>query len=120
MTNPRPNTQTGLQENVASLLCYVFTWVSGIVFYILENKNTTIRFHAAQSIVVFGSISIVNAVLAWIPIFGWIIMGLTGLLAFILWILLIVKAAQGGVYRLPVAAPYAEKLDVWMMKTFKF
>jgi uncharacterized membrane protein len=111
---------TGLKENVASLLCYVLGWVTGIVFYLLENKNPTIRFHAAQSIVVFGALSIVNGLLAWIPILGWIIAGLTGILAFILWLVLIIKASQGGMYKLPIAGPIAVSFDLWLMKTFKF
>jgi uncharacterized membrane protein len=115
-----PSTSTGLRENVASLLCYVLGWVTGIVFFILENKNPTIRFHAVQSIVVFGSLSIVNGVLAWIPILGWIIAAVTGILAFILWLVLMVKAYQGGIYKLPVAGPIAVSFDAWLMKTFKF
>ncbi len=45
-----PKTGTGLQENVAGLLCYVLGWVTGIIFLILENKNRFVRFHAIQSI----------------------------------------------------------------------
>ena len=108
-------TSTGLKENVAGLLCYVLGWVSGIVFLIIEPDNKTVRFHAIQSIVTFGSITIVSialSVLGLIPFLGivfdilsWII----GVLAFVLWIVLMVKAYQGLKYKLPIAGDMAEK-----------
>ena len=61
-------TSTGLTENVAGLLCYVLGWVSGIVFLIIEPENKFVRFHAFQSIIVFGLISLVGIVFSPIPI----------------------------------------------------
>ncbi|MBI2851626.1 MAG: hypothetical protein HYX84_00770 [Chloroflexi bacterium] len=49
-------TSTGLDENIAGLLCYVGWWVSGVVFMIIEPDNRFIRFHAIQSIIVFRAI----------------------------------------------------------------
>lgn len=104
MTTNQP-TSTGLQENVASLLCYVLGWISGIVFLILEPKNTTIKFHAIQSIIVFGALSIINAILFWVPVLGWLI----GVAIFVSWIILMVKAYQGGKWKYPIAGNFAEK-----------
>jgi uncharacterized membrane protein len=117
MTNP--SSGTGLKENVAALLCYVLAWFTGIIFYFIENKNDVIRFHAAQSIVVFGPIFIVDMIFGWIPFIGWAVATILGVIAFILWVLLMYKAYQGGIYRLPIAAPYADKLDQWLKKNFK-
>ena len=102
-------TATGMEENVAGLLCYVLGWISGIVFLILEPKNKFVRYHAIQSIIVFGAITIASVILSWIPFigifFGWIL----SLLAFILWIVLMLKAYQGKKYKLPVSGNMAEK-----------
>ncbi|MBA7470391.1 hypothetical protein ES707_05676 [subsurface metagenome] len=106
-------TSTGLQENVAGLLCYVLGWVSGLVFILLEAENKFVRFHAMQSIIVFGILSIIGIVFGWIPWFGWVISSLVGLLGFVLWIVLMVKAYQGVMYKLPVAGDLAEK---WLGK----
>ncbi len=106
-------TSTGLQENVAGLLCYVLGWVSGLVFILLEAENKFVRFHAMQSIIVFGILSIIGIVFGWIPWFGWVISSLVGLLCFVLWIVLMVKAYQGVMYKLPVAGDLAEK---WLGK----
>jgi uncharacterized membrane protein len=107
MTNT--SSGTGLKENVAALLCYVLTWVTGIIFLLIESKNKTIKFHALQSIVVFGALSIVSIVIGWIPFIGWIISWLCGVVGFILWIVLMVKAYQGGTYHLPVAGQIADR-----------
>jgi uncharacterized membrane protein len=104
-----PSTSTGLKENVASLLCYVLGWITGIIFLILEPKNPTIKFHAVQSIVVFGAISVIDLIIGWIPILGWIIAWLLGVVAFILWIVLMIKAYQGGTYHLPIAGDIADR-----------
>jgi uncharacterized membrane protein len=102
-------TSTGLEENVAGLLCYVLGWITGLVFILIEKENKTVRFHAMQSIVVFGAITIVSIVLSWIPIVGTIISILLSILALVLWILLMIKAYQGELYKIPVAGNIAEK-----------
>ena len=108
-------TSTGLDENIAGLLCYVLGWISGTVFLLLESENKFVRFHALQSIVTFGIITVVLialSIVSYIPflvlffdIVGWIVK----VLAFILWIVLMVKAAQGTMYKLPWAGDFAEK-----------
>jgi uncharacterized membrane protein len=108
-------TDTGLEENVAGLLCYVGWWISGIVFLVLEPKNNFVRYHAMQSIVTFGIITAVSIVLSafgLIPFLGLvfkIINGIIGALAFILWIVLMVTAVQGKRAKLPWAGDQAEK-----------
>ncbi len=115
---------TGLAENVAGALCYVLGWLTGIVFFLID-KRPFVRFHAAQSIVVFGALHVIQIVFGYVFGFGfmfgrgasmgtWAIAGLLstliGLVCLILWILLMVKAFQGEKFRVPVAADFAEKL----------
>ncbi len=100
-------TSTGLEENVASLLCYVIVWVTGIVFFLIEEKNKVVRFRAMQSIIVFLPLSIISGILT--VLFGGIFGTLIGFLTLALWIVLMVKAYQGGIYKLPVAGDLAEK-----------
>ena len=99
----------GLEPNVAGLLCYVVGWVTGLIFIIMEKENQFVRFHAMQSIAVFGAITVVDIVLRFIPIIGWIIAWLIGILAFVLWIILMLKAYRGQKYKLPWAGDFAEK-----------
>ena len=99
---------TGLEPNIAGLLCYLGGWITGIVFLVIEQKNKFVRFHALQSIVTFGALTVAGALLSWIPFFGGFFIAAIVILAFILWILLMVKAYQGELYKVPVAGQVAE------------
>jgi uncharacterized membrane protein len=109
MSEQQGKTSMGLEPNVAGLLCYVVGWVTGLIFLIMEKENQFVRFHAMQSIAVFGAITVVDIVLRFIPIIGWIIAWLIGILAFVLWIILMLKAYRGQKYKLPWAGDFAEK-----------
>src|SRR4029077_1776249 len=61
------HTRSGLPENIAALLSYVLGWVTGLGFLLID-KRPYVRFHAAQSIIVFLGLQIFQAVLG--PIFG--------------------------------------------------
>jgi uncharacterized membrane protein len=109
MKDPNAGSGTGLQQNMAGLLCYLLWWVTGVIFLVLENKNEFVRFHAIQSIVVFGFASVVLGVFSSIPLLGGLVASLIGIAAFILWIILMVKAYQGERFKLPVAGDIAER-----------
>lgn len=102
-------TSTGMQPNMAGLLCYFLGWITGLIFYLVEKKNKFVRFHAMQSLVVFGSLSIINIVLLVIPVLGILLSTLLSLLALVLWVLLMIKAYQGEYFKLPIAGDIAEK-----------
>jgi uncharacterized membrane protein len=102
---------SGLAENIAGALCYAFGWVSGLVFLLID-KRPFVRFHAAQSIVVFGGLQLLYIVLGQIFFRGFyygaygffslasLLFGALELVALILWIVLMVKAYQGEKYRI--------------------
>jgi len=102
-------TSTGLTENIAGLLCYVLGWISGLIFFLIEKENKFVRFHALQSIIVFGVLTVACIVFGWIPFIGLVVNSLIGVLALILWIVLMIKAYQGEKYKLPWAGNLAEK-----------
>jgi uncharacterized membrane protein len=96
---------TGLPKNTAAALSYVLGWLTGIVFLLIE-KDSFVRFHAAQSIVVFGILT----VLVLIPGIGWVIAPLAWIVGFVLWLVLIFKAYQGEEFKLPWVGNVAKKL----------
>jgi len=99
-------TSTGLSQNVAVALSYLFGWVGGLVMLLfLEKQNRTVRFHAMQSVILFGVLSIALAVLHGIPVIG----GLLSLVSFISWLGLTIAGFLGRDIRLPYIAEYADK-----------
>jgi uncharacterized membrane protein len=109
-TQSSSETTLNLTPNVAGLLCYLFGWISGIVFFVMEQKNKWIRFHAAQSIIVFGFLCILTFIFWWIPWIGWIFGTIIWICGFILWVLLMYKAYQGEYFKLPVVGIFAESM----------
>lgn len=113
------STQSGLAENVAGLLCYVLGWITGLIFFLID-KRPFVRFHAAQSMVVFGALHILSLVLSWtfgvgFMLGGWtgfsagvLLLGLINLACFVLWIVLMVKAYQGQRFEVPIAGGIAQ------------
>jgi uncharacterized membrane protein len=106
----------GLTDNVAGMLAYV-TIIPAIIFLVMApyNRSRFVRFHAFQSIffavawtVLWIALTIVGMmpVLGWATIIVWPLLGLGGL---IVWIILLLKANQGQMFKLPVIGDMAEK-----------
>lgn len=100
---------TGLPENIAGLLCYALGWISGLVFYLIEKQSDFVRFHATQSIIVFGALTLASIASGAVPFIGALLAPLLSLLAFALWIILMIRAFQHQRYKLPWAGDLAEK-----------
>jgi uncharacterized membrane protein len=133
MQNPAPaqpgKSSTGLDENIAALLAYVFGWISGLIFFLIEKDSKLVRFHAMQALLLNICI-VVLCVALWIITFVLVliasqladIMGtLVGLLAtliwlalsvgiLIAWVLCLVRAYQGKYFKLPIIGNLAEKI----------
>jgi uncharacterized membrane protein len=101
---------TGLAPNIAGLLCYVLGWISGIIFLVLEQKNRWVRFHAAQSLVVFGTLTIAGLILGWIPVVGTIFASIISFAGVILWVILMVKAYNNERFEIPWASDVADSI----------
>lgn len=99
---------TNLDPKVGGLLCYLGIWITGIIFLILERKNIYIRFHAIQSIIVFGVLSIAFLILSRIPMIGVLFSLFVGIVIFILWIVLMAKTYQGELLIIPIAGDVAQ------------
>ena len=100
---------TGLPENIAGLLCYLLGWISGLVFYLIEKQSDFVKFHATQSIIVFGLLTLASIASGAVPFIGALLAPLLSLLAFALWIILMIKAFQHHHYKLPWVGDLAEK-----------
>lgn len=100
----KEKSSTGLDENVAGFLCYIFGFITGIVFLVVEKKSGFVKFHAKQSTITFLILLVISLILGWIPIFGFLIL----ILSLILWLFLMIKALQGERYALPIVGKMAE------------
>jgi uncharacterized membrane protein len=98
------------------MLAYI-TIIPAIVFLVLEpyNKKPFVRFHAFQSIffvVAWTALWIVLGTFGRIALFGMlelILAPLIGIAGMVLWLLLLLKAYQGKMWKLPVIGDLAER-----------
>lgn len=80
---------------------YLLGFITGIVLLLVEKESKFVRFHAMQSTILFGGIFVVNIILGFIPILGWLAGLFLSFAAFIMWIVLMWKAFQGEMYKVP-------------------
>jgi uncharacterized membrane protein len=114
----------GIDENVAGLLCYIFWWVSGLIFLLID-KRPFVRFHAAQDIafnivmaIVMFVFWIVVIVLTFVTAFLHIPIGIltvflwpvVGIAFFGTWIFLMYKAYNHEMFKLPIIGDMVEKM----------
>ncbi|MGH9672896.1 MAG: DUF4870 domain-containing protein [Bryobacteraceae bacterium] len=104
---------TGMEDHVASALCYVGGFVTGLLFLLLEpySRNRTIRFHAFQSILFNAAFIVLYFAIGMAMPFGmqFMISPILILGAMAVWALLIYKAYKKERFLLPVIGPIAEK-----------
>ncbi len=108
-------TSLGLKENVEGLFCYLVTFITGILFLLLEKESKFVRFHAMQSTVTFLSLVILQWILGFLAVVIFILGPLFGLLSLlvnlvilILWIVGMIRAYQGEMYKFPIFGNIAE------------
>ena len=98
----------GLDPNVVSLLSYLGGFISGIIFFVLEKENKFVRFHAMQSIILFGGLFVLQMALVFTIILVFLV-PIFSVGGFILWIILMIKAYNGEMFKLPIIGNIAEQ-----------
>lgn len=114
-------TSTGVDARLAAVLCYAGWWITGLIFLLLERENHSVRFHAAQSVVVFGGLSLLMGLVAALSAttlfvvpsafrsvwaLNWVIW-LSGVL---LWLALMLRTFRAETWRVPIAADLADRI----------
>ena len=136
MQNPPPvqtapaKSSTGLDENVAALLSYIFGWLSGLIFFLIEKDSRLVRFHAMQSLLL-NVLVIIVAIVIWVAtVVLWLISAqisgflsaIVSIVATLVWVVFgiailiavvmcLVKAFQNQYFKLPVIGNFAEKFS---------
>jgi uncharacterized membrane protein len=105
---------TPLEENIAGMFAY-FTIIPAIIFLLIEpyNRNRFVRFHSFQCLFTVGALIVLQVALSLVgyalPLVMFPIWGLLWLAEFALWLLLVIKAYQHQMFKLPVVGDLAEK-----------
>jgi uncharacterized membrane protein len=114
----------GIEENVAGVLCYVLTWVSGLIFLLLD-KRAFVRFHGAQSIALCVAAAVIGIGFWIVVLFLTFLLALVhiplgfllallwpvvGIACFAAWVFCMYKAYQHEKFKLPIIGDIVEKM----------
>ncbi len=119
-------TQSGLSDNAAGAISYL-TFVPAIVFLVMPpyNTNPFVRFHAWQSIflnvaafAIYFALGIVSVFVATMMPFGtyggfglwYLVVMAVRLTLFIIWLICVLKAVNGGKFKLPIIGAISEQM----------
>jgi uncharacterized membrane protein len=114
-------TSTGVDARLSSILCYAGWWVTGLVFLFAERRHASVRFHAAQSLIVFGVLSVVLFLCGSASAVAFFFAAQTFQMvqaignalwfgAVLLWLFLLLKTWRGETWRVPIAGDLAMKI----------
>jgi len=104
-----------MPQNNAAGLAYLGWWITGLIFFLMEKQNRFIRFHAMQSMLFFGGLTVLEIALnivnglVYVPFLGFCLYGLIGLVWFVGWIVLMINGFQGKYFKLPIIGDIAER-----------
>src|ERR1700730_5193952 len=110
-----------LPVTIAGALAYC-TIIPAIIFLLVQpySKNRFVRFHSFQclglwlaGVIIGASLRVVSSLLFFIPVLGRLFISLVILvvgLAFVaVWVVLVVKALRGEMFKLPIVGDFAER-----------
>jgi uncharacterized membrane protein len=105
----------GSNKKTYTILAYALGWIGGLIFLFVGKDDPDVKWNAAQSLVIFGGLTIVIIILGFIP-FIQLIAFLFWIVGFIFWVIFLVQSLQGNGERIPapviggVIAPYVNQL----------
>src|ERR1700724_559709 len=89
----------GSNKKTYTILAYLFGWITGLIFLFVGKDDPDVKWNAANSIVVFGGLSIILFVIGLIPVVQIIVIPLW-IVGFIYWVIFMVQALQGNGQRI--------------------
>ena len=122
-----------LGQRLAAALSYVFAWITGFIFFLFaEKRNRFVRFHAMQSLLFLGGVSILGAVVGTFLSFAtytmsfnnpfyidfiqsiiltvaWVALVLLILTFIVGWFIGIISALRGRYYKMPFVGDFVER-----------
>lgn len=91
----------GSNKKTYTILAYLLGWITGLIFLFVGKDDPDVKWNAANSIVFFGGLSIVNIILGFIPVVN-VLTFVVGIVGFIFWVIIMIQALQGTGQRIPV------------------
>jgi len=100
----------GSNKKTYTILAYLLGWLTGLIFLFVGKDDPDVKWNAANSIVIFGGLSVVNLILSFIPVVN-VLTVVVLIVGFIYWVIFMIQALQGTGQRIPAPgiAPYINR-----------
>jgi len=90
----------GSNKKTYTILAYVLGWIGGLIFLFVGKDDPDVKWNAANSLVVFGGLSVVIIILSFIPVVNLLVLVLW-LVGFVYWVIFLIQSLQGTGERIP-------------------
>ena len=90
----------GSNKKTYTILAYLLGWITGLIFLFVGKDDPDVKWNAANSVVVFGGLSVISVIISLIPIVQ-VLSFVIVIVGFIYWIIFMVQALQGTGQRIP-------------------
>ncbi len=91
----------GTNKKTYTILAYVLTWIGGLIFLFVGKDDPDVKWNSANSLIIFGGLTILNIIFSFIPGLNLITLWLIPLVGLGFWIFFLVKSIQGNGERIP-------------------
>jgi uncharacterized membrane protein len=110
-----PAPSSGLSDSAAGAIAYI-TIIPAILFLLIDpyKNKPFVKFHCIQELGLAVVLFLLHFIVI-IPILGWLIYIFGGLALLVVWILCILKASQGGAFKLPLIGKFAAEQSGWLI-----
>jgi uncharacterized membrane protein len=85
----------GSNKKTYTILAYVLGWIGGLIFLFVGKDDPDVKWNAAQSVIIFGGLSILIFIVSFIPVVQLLIFPLW-IVGFIYWVIFLVQSLQGN------------------------
>src|SRR5213078_5406738 len=82
----------GSNKKTYTILAYVLGWLGGLIFLFVGKDDPDVKWNAANSLLIFGGLSIISLVIQVIPVIGQIVGIVLWLIAVVYWVIFMIKA----------------------------
>jgi uncharacterized membrane protein len=90
----------GSNKKTYTILAYLLGWITGLIFLFVGKDDPDVKWNAANSVVIFGGLSVINLILSLIPVIQ-VLSIVVFIVGFILWAIIMIRALQGNGERIP-------------------
>jgi uncharacterized membrane protein len=106
----------GSNKKTYTILAYVLGWLGGLIFLFVGKDDPDVKWNAAQSLLIFGGLTVVIIILNFIPVVGQILGLVLWLVGFVYWVIFLIQSLQGTGQRIQAPAiggfisPYVDQI----------